>query len=108
MRIGQAQCFVAPHRLYPMHERLDTLLFEECTKVITPSSSNHVVLITVVMSSLVKVGQREISYAFESCAITGCNLPAMANPAREVPQLDVEHRGVNVVEERCIAVVMIL
>src|SRR5579863_7845044 len=68
--------------------------------------ADHIVLIAVEIFVAGKMGQAKAFDSFKSLAIKAGGLPAMFDPVGKIAQLNVENRGLNVIEQGGAAMVM--
>src|SRR5262245_14984402 len=93
-----------PHRPGPVYERLDPFTPKELAKAVAMRRPHYVVLEAVEVSRFAEVRQPQIAHAGQGFAIETRDPTAMRDPLWKMAKLHVEDRGVDVVEQRRVAV----
>src|SRR5207247_2526395 len=104
----QAKSLVPPERLGPVHQRLDAGCAHVLSERLPLSRANHVVLKRVRTPGVVEMRQRQIANPLQTDTIPLGNSAAMSDPAWDVAELDVEYGRLHVVEQRRVAMIVIL
>src|SRR5690242_8406606 len=76
------------------------------TKFIPSCRSYNVVLIGIVVLRTIELRQYDTGYVPQSFCVKRRNVATMYNPVRQVSQLYVQHRSLNVIQQRRIPMIM--